>query len=227
VAFGLTVAAVQRARVARALSASDVRSLGFALGGLALWVLASSTLGLTGAYLHRSALQFLPLLVGFLVPSLFVTVLLWRQDTFRSAVRSLILWLPLRWLLGVHAIRITALGTIIKYLNGELPAHFILPVGVPDFFVGLSALPLALWVSPTDPFGRRCLIAWNIAGSLVFAYAGLALHFSVPGPLQLFTSGPTTESIFRFPLVLVPTFLVPFFVGLHAATLWRLSARAA
>jgi hypothetical protein len=25
----------------------------------------------------------------------------------------------------------------------------------------------------------------------------------------------------------VPTFLVPFFVGLHAATLWRLSARAA
>ena len=198
-----------------------------ATGGLALWVLASSALGLAGVYLHPVALNFLPLLAGFLVPTLFVVALLWQYRSFHSAVRSLILSVPLSWLLGVHCLRITALGSILKYLDGELPAHFILPVAVPDFLVGLSALPLALWVSPEKPLGRWFLTAWNLAGSLVFVYAGLALHFSVSGPLQLFTSGPTTESIFRFPLVLVPTFLVPFFVGLHAATLWRLSVRAA
>ena len=45
-------------------------------------------------------------------------------------------------------------------------------------------------------------------GALIFAYAGLALHFSMPGPLQFFTSEPTTASIFRFPLALVLAFVV-------------------
>ena len=53
------------------------------------------------------------------------------------------------------------------------------------------------------------------------------LHVSMPGPVQFFTSGPTTQTLFEFPLALVPTFLVPCFVGLHLASLWKLIARAA
>jgi hypothetical protein len=184
-------------------------------------------LAIRGTYLDPQALRFLPLLVGFLVPTTLVAVSLWRSDELRAACRKVVMWLPLGWLIGVQGIRVTALGTIVKYVNGELPAHFILPVGVPDFLVGLSAAPLALWAAPRAASWRTPLVIWNLLGILLFLYAGFALHFSVQTPIQLFTSGPTTEAVFQFPLALVPTFLAPFFVAVHAATLWRLGPHTA
>jgi hypothetical protein len=223
----LSVATFWRARSAGVLDREQARVCFVVLGALACWVAASSALAIRGTYIDPWVLQFLPLLVGFLVPTTFVAVCLLRLRTFRMACRRVIAWLPIRWLVGVQAIRITALGTILKYLDGELPAHFILPVGVPDFLIGLTALPLAIWVAPKASRWSGSLAVWNVLGCLIFAYAGLALHFSVPTPIQLFTSGPTTESIFRFPLALVPTVLVPFFIAVHAATLWRLTMRDA
>jgi len=225
VVFGATTYAIVRARAAYALSASAVRALAGLLASLLVWVVISSVLSGRGVYLHPAVLPFLPLLVGFAAPTLWVSFLLHRSHRLRAAVLGWILWIPFPWLLGVHALRIGAIGTIAKYLAGEFPGHFILPVAVPDLLIGVTALPLARWASPEHPVTRRLLIGWNLLGALLFAYAGLALHFSVPGPLQFFTSGPTTEAIFRFPLALVPTFLVPFFVGVHVATLWRLVAR--
>ena len=218
--------AIRRARSAAVLDGQEARALRLALAGLTLWIAASSWLAFTGVYLRPWALRLAPLLLGFLVTTLSIAMLLRAWAPFRSAVRSLVLWLPLAWLIGIHGIRITALGTILGYLDSKLPGHFILPVGVPDFLIGLTALPLAWWTTRAEPPPRRLLVAWNLAGALIFVYAGFALHFSVPGPLQLFTDGPTTEPIFRFPLALVPTFLVPFFVAAHAATLWRLRRAA-
>jgi hypothetical protein len=186
------------------------------------WIVVSGALALNGAYLHPTALRFLPLLCGFLVPTLLVIAALWLAPHLRTGVGGVIDSIPLPWLVGVQAIRISAFGTIVKYFEGELPGHFIGLVAVPDFLVGLTALPLAAWLARDPAQARRSLIVWNVFGSAIFLGAGILLHVSMPGPVQLYTSGPTTEAIFRFPMALVPTFLVPCFVGVHATCLWRL-----
>ena len=189
--------------------------------------MASSTLAASGVYLDERALRVLPLLSGFLVPVGIVAAALWLAPVLRSGVLGIVESLPLRWLIGAQAIRITAIGTIVKYLDGDLPGHFILPVGVPDLAVGLTALPMAWWASRNPVRARTSLIAWNLFGASIFLSAGILMHVSMPGPVQVFTSGPTTQTLFEFPLALVPTFLVPCFVGLHLACLWRITRTAA
>ena len=191
------------------------------------WVVVSSTLAIFGVYLDERALRALPLLCGFLVPIGIVAAALRFDPVLRSGVLSILGSLPLSWLVAAQAIRITAIGTILKYLDGDLPGHFILPVGVPDLAVGLTALPMARWAARNPASARPSLIAWNVIGASIFLSAGVLMHVSMPGPVQFFTSGPTTQTLFEFPLALVPTFLVPCFVGLHMACLWRLIARAA
>jgi len=43
-----------------------------------------------------------------------------------------------------------------------------------------------------------------------------------PGPTQIFFTTPSAELITRFPLALVPTFLVPLAFTLHVISLWQL-----
>jgi hypothetical protein len=43
-----------------------------------------------------------------------------------------------------------------------------------------------------------------------------------PGPVQLFHTTPTSVLITRFPLVLVPAFLVPLAFTIHVISLWQL-----
>jgi hypothetical protein len=221
------VASGRRAHSHGAISTSEVRACSLLLAVLCAWIVASSTLAVSGAYLNELVLKALPLLLGFLVPLSIVAAALWFGPGLRSAILAIIDSLPVSWLVGVQAIRITAIGTIIKYLDGDLPGHFILPVGVPDFAVGLTALPMAWWASRNLANAKPILIAWNVVGASVFLSAGILMHASMPGPVQLFTSGPTTHALFEFPLALVPTFLVPCFVGTHLACLWKLIARTA
>ena len=220
------VASGRRARSLGRISAAEARACLILLAVLCAWIVASSTLAVSGFYLDERILRVLPLLCGFLVPVSIVAAGLRFDPVLRSGVLSIVESVPLSWLVGVHAIRITAIGTIIKYLDGDLPGHFILPVGVPDFVVGLTALPMAWWALRDPAVARSSLMAWNVIGAAIFLAAGILMHVSMPGPVQFFTSGPTTQSLFEFPLALVPTFLVPCFVGLHLACLWRLIARA-
>ena len=220
------MASGRRARSLGAISTSEVGACSILLAVLCVWIVTSSILAASGVYLSERALRVLPLLCGFLVPIGIVATGLRFAPVLRSGVLGILESLPLSWLIGVQAIRITAIGTILKYLAGELPGHFILPVGVPDFAVGMTALPMAWWATRNPSSARLSLIVWNLAGASIFISAGILMHVSMPGPVQFFTSGPTTQTLFEFPLALVPTFLVPCFVGLHLACLWKLTARA-
>jgi hypothetical protein len=69
---------------------------------------------------------------------------------------------------------------------------------------------------------RRTATVFNVAGlaDLVLAVAlGIATN---AGPLQVFHTVPTSELITQFPLVLVPTFLVPLAFALHVISLAQL-----
>jgi hypothetical protein len=104
-------------------------------------------------------------------------------------------------------------------LDGQMPAVWALPAGIGDIAVGMTAF----WVaSRAATSGRPLAIAFNLFGlaDLVVA-VGLGIMTS-PGPLQVFHTIPTAELATRFPLVLVPTFLVPLACALHVISLTQL-----
>ena len=74
------------------------------------------------------------------------------------------------WLTYIHAVRIFAIGTISKYITGALPAHFILPVGVPDFLVRLSAPIVGYLAFKRHTLSPQILAAWHTLGAHLCIY---------------------------------------------------------
>jgi hypothetical protein len=104
--------------------------------------------------------------------------------------------------------------------SGQMPALWALPAGIGDVVVGATAPWIARGVE--TPQGRRRAILFNLLGMLDLVLAvGLGTMTS-PGPLQVFHTTPTSEMATRFPLALVPTFLVPLAWTLHVVSLWQL-----
>jgi len=101
-----------------------------------------------------------------------------------------------------------------------MPALWALPAGIGDILVGATAP----WVASgfDRPGGRRRAIVFNLFGlaDLVVA-VGLGIMTSA-GPAQVFHTTPTSDLVTRFPLALVPTFLVPLAFALHVISLWQL-----
>ncbi len=108
-------------------------------------------------------------------------------------------------------------------LDGQMPALWALPAGIGDIVVGASAF----WVADrlATPSGRNIAVAFHVLGltDLVVA-VGLGV-MTAPGALQLFHTVPTSELVTRFPLLLVPAFLVPLAFTLHVVSLRQLSGR--
>jgi hypothetical protein len=101
-----------------------------------------------------------------------------------------------------------------------MPALWALPAGIGDIIVGATAFWVASRVHMAD--GIRRAIIFNLFGLVDLVVAvGLGVMTS-RGPLQVFQTTPTSELATRFPLVLVPTFLVPLAFMLHIVSLWQL-----
>jgi hypothetical protein len=101
-----------------------------------------------------------------------------------------------------------------------MPTLWALPAGVGDVVVGA----LAPWIARRveTPEGKRRAILFNLFGMADLVVAvGLGIMTS-PGPAQFLQTAPTSELATRFPLALVPTFLVPLAFVLHVISLWQL-----
>ncbi|MCH6561161.1 MAG: hypothetical protein IH800_01915 [Myxococcales bacterium] len=119
----------------------------------------------------------------------------------------------------LHVFRIAALGTIYKWYSGALPGHFVLPVGVPDLLIGLTALPLSRRVAGGLGPNRSLFIGWHVLGAGCLLLAVPLIQLSQPGPLHFSTQGPATDEVLSFPMSIVPTFVAPLLILLHVAAL--------
>ena len=125
-----------------------------------------------------------------------------------------------RSLILLNVWRLVGAVFLLLMAGGQMPALWALPAGIGDILIGVTAP----WVaSKLDaPGGRRRAIIFNLLGlaDLVVA-VGLGMTTSA-GPAQLFHTTPTSDLATRFPLALVPTFLVPLAFTLHVVSLWQL-----
>lgn len=107
-----------------------------------------------------------------------------------------------------------------------LPGVFAQPAGWGDFFIGVTAPFVALYLA--RPSHKNIFIAWNIVGmvDLVNAVALGVLSSSAVGVLRPSVS---TDAMTVLPLSLVPTFAVPLLFIVHIillaqATGWQTEA---
>jgi hypothetical protein len=129
-----------------------------------------------------------------------------------------------RNLIRLNVWRIVGAVFLALMLTGQVPALWALPAGAGDVAIGATAF----WVASRldAPGGRRRAILFNWLGLLDLVVAvGLGITTS-PGPVHIFhTRPPTSELMTRFPMVLVPAFLVPLACMVHIVSLWQLSGR--
>ena len=134
-----------------------------------------------------------------------------RIGAFRSWVDAI----DLRRIVLFHATRFVGIYFLLLYRRGELPYEFAIPGGVGDIIV--AALALVVGFFPfSEPNRIRAISIWNIVGLIDILLVVLsATRIGMAGGNEL-------AALTRFPLSLLPTFLVPLIIGSHLAIFVRL-----
>ncbi len=166
-------------------------------------------MGLKG--IHLSLMDQIPLLWQACVLIVLANFAIF-SGTLRSGLRGIVANTPWHWLVFVQALRIGAIGTVIKWFKGEITSSFVLWVGIPDFLFGLSALVVG-WLLLRNAVSHSFLAIWNLVGVLVIL---LPLFI----PMIYWMNDPGFAFIFEFPMVLAPSIIVPIFILLNLLMAW-------
>lgn len=207
----------------RSLTGADwpTRDRGRAIWGatalIAAFYLAALIPSRSGFYQGASpgipTIQFgvlIPIIAGILL------FFLWRP------LRRVIETVPQQWIVGIQLYRALGVVFLILYAMGRLPGTFALPAGAGDVFVGLLAPVVATAQTRQWRNANGLLRAWNILGLTDLAVALTTGFLTSPSPLQRLAFDAPNVLISRYPLVMVPVFLVPLAILLHLASLQKL-----
>jgi hypothetical protein len=179
---------------------------------------------LAGLNVYEADPRRLPTLqYGIAVPLLVGGFVLWRS----SAVSQLIDWVPQRGLIAVQFYRVLGVIFLLLYAAGKLPGLFALPAGAGDVTVGLLAPVVASTALGHQQTYARRVWLWNLVGIADLIVALGTGFLTSPSALQVFAFNPPNELVTVFPLVLIPTFLVPLSILLHVMSLIKLKRAAA
>ena len=194
---------------------------------VAAWFVAVSIALLAGAVRFAAAGTLAPpILLGLVaVPVLAFAAVYRGSARFRDFVSSL----DLVFLVRLHVLRLVGLVFVTLYFLDRLPAGFALPAGLGDLAIALSAPFVARALASPGPTASGAFVAWNVLG-LVDLAAALTLGVAhSDAPIGFLAGDVTTVIVTEFPLALIPTFAVPFFIITHFVALirWREAARLA
>ena len=126
-------------------------------------------------------------------------------------LREGIFRVDMRWLVSVHLVRFIGLYFLYLYARHELPYGFAVWGGWGDILVASLALVVMLF-----PGSKPVLVVWNILGLadiLAVAATAARSEIAVPGSMH---------QLDKFPLILLPTFIVPVIIVTHVLMLARL-----
>ena len=131
---------------------------------------------------------------------------------FSSEFRLWISSVPLAWLVSVHLVRFVGFYFLWLYEHRQLPFAFAVLGGWGDIVVATLALVLLV----LRPGSRAIYHVWNTIG--------LAdILFVVSTATRLALADPSSmEALLRFPLSLLPTFIVPIIIFTHVVIFLRL-----
>lgn len=176
------------------------------------WLLLAIALGAAGG-LRLLRPPAVPLVL------LGLTVAVLAAGWFVAPLRAWLMQVDERWLVALHLTRFVGIYFLYLYGHGRLPYAFAVPGGWGDIAVASLAAALLWWGSPRDPRRRPAYVAWNLLG--------LAdILFVVLTAARLVSANPgSMAELLRWPLSLLPTFLVPLIIASHVGLGVRLARR--
>lgn len=121
----------------------------------------------------------------------------------------------LRGFVAFHLTRLVGIAFLVMYARGELNGEFAITAGWGDIIAATGALVLVLVAN--DPLRYpRALFLWNMFGMLdILLVVITATRIALASPAEMLP-------ILRFPMSLVPTFVVPIVIASHVLIFWRL-----
>ena len=188
---------------------------------LVLWLAAAAALGALGTF--QAAADILPTIqYGVFLPIVVGVLFIWRSET----VKRLIDAVPQAWIVGVQFYRALGVIFLILYAGAALPGLFAWPAGIGDILIGVLAPVVAIAYARNPSENGDLVATWNWFGIFDLIIAVAAGFITSPSLVQPFEVNPPNDLITLFPLVLIPTFLVPVSILLHVASLMKLHRRA-
>lgn len=181
---------------------------------LILWTATATALAYRGFFQPATAQSFPPIGINLIVVLVFLALCLILSVSLRRLLSNQ------TYLTRLNVWRLLGVVFLVLMALGQMPALWALPAGIGDMLVGAFAFSVARRLD--SPRGRRRAIVFNLLGMtdlIVAVFLGVTTN---PGPAQLFHTTPTSVLITRFPLALVPTFLVPLAFTIHVVSLWQL-----
>ncbi len=207
-AFGVFITA--KAKKDRSISRAEAGSVYFLVLAFAVWTAVVIALGMGGT--HVALMDQVPLLwqSGIPVMILFVSLILSRN--LRRALHGIASSTPQHWLVFFQALRIGALGGIIKGMQGQITSGYIFWIGIPDFLFGASAI-LVGWLLLREAVSRGFLVVWSLIGASIILLPTFPL-------MNYWMNEPGFVFIFEFPMVLAPSIVVPMMIFFNLLSAW-------
>jgi len=159
-------------------------------------------------------MEQIPLLWQSFVPIVLLSIGLIFSRTVRSGLRGIVAHTPWHWLVFVQALRIGAIGGVMKGIKGDITSGFVFWIGIPDFLFGLSALVVG-WLLLRNAVSHLFVAIWNLVGALLILLPTFI-------PMNYWMNEPGFVFIFEFPMVLAPSIVIPLFILLNLLMAWRI-----
>ncbi len=212
--FAFCIFIARRAKRSQAINTEEARSVYLLLLAFFVWTLTSIVMGIKGIHVSPRLLERIPLLWQANVPVVILVIGLLISPALRSALRGIASSTPWHWFVFFEALRIGALGGVMKGIKGEVTSSFVFWVGIPDFLFGVSALIVG-WLLLRKAVGNRFLMIWNLIGAAIILLPTFLF-------MNYFMNEPGFIFIFEFPMVLAPSIVVPIFIFLNVLLAWRI-----
>jgi len=181
---------------------------------LVAWAIATGALASSGFYQPPDTRSPPPIGLQLVIALAVMAAALWLSPTLRDLLGNR------KYLIRLNVWRLEGALFLALMLTRQVPALWAIPAGVGDVLIGAMAFRVAARLD--SPGGRRRAIIFNLLGLLDLVVAiGLGITTN-PGPAQVFHPNPSAELLTRFPLALVPGFLVPLAFMVHFVSLWQL-----
>lgn len=188
-----------------------VQAAAFVLAG---WFVLAVALALLGVY--RGAPGGIPTIeFGIVLPIMLGCLMIWRYP----AVSRLIDTVPPQWVIAIQFYRVQGVTFLALFAADRLPGLFALPAGVGDVAVGLAAAAIGMSTAGGRQLRPRSVLRWNLLGIADLIVAVTTAFLTAPSAFQMFAFDRPNQLISMFPLILIPTFLVPLAILLHIVSL--------
>ncbi|MCC2548442.1 hypothetical protein LJY25_18490 [Hymenobacter sp. BT175] len=188
--------------------------------GLLLWLGLTATLAATGQLSDFGARP--PRLLLLLLPPLGLAFWLARS----AAVGRLLNAVPRSGLIYLQSCRVVVEVVLwLLFLGGAVPVQMTFEGLNWDVLTGLTAPLAAYFCFRAGHQHWKAALAWNLLGLALLLNIVTIAMLSAPMPIRQFFNEPANTVITHFPMIWLPTFVVPLAYCLHVLSirqLWRL-----